>query len=65
MFVLNPAYRDALYELALMKADGSVINDPYPHRFNDPPPDDAWQGQDYLWDWVSKHSVPKYILVEE
>ena len=60
---VNPAYRDAPYEMCFQFADKKPRQiDPWPHRFNTPWPDDI--SGDTLWEWVQKNSIPKFITVE-
>jgi hypothetical protein len=49
-------YRDARYELGFMR-DGKPFPIPWPHRFNEVPPDDIWLGTEKFNEWLLEHSI--------
>lgn len=56
---INPEYLAAPYELRYVKSDGVPIVDQWPHRFNEPWPEDI--RPEGLQAWIADHSIPKFL----
>lgn len=56
---VNPEYLAANYELRYVKKDGEPIQDPWPHRFKEPWPEDLKPEQ--LQAWIFAHSIPRFL----
>lgn len=65
-WIVNPDWQSATYELRFKDSAGKVFDDPWPRRFNVPPPNDAWEGgEGQLWNWVLKNEIPRMIPAQK